>query len=70
MTTVKMMLCKKDYLYLLKKNSKKVILTAHEARRHDAWAENVFGSSEYSFMFNVLISNADHAKEYGYEIAI
>ena len=70
MTTEEMIVFKKDYLNLIKKNSAKVILTAHEARRHDAWAENIFGSSEYLFMFDVLISNVDHAKEYGYEIAI
>ena len=70
MTTENMITFKKDYLNLLKKKSRKIILTPYEARRHDAWAENIFGSSEYSFMFEVLISNVDHAKTYGYEIAI
>ena len=70
MTTEAIMKFKKDYLEKRKKNSKKIILTAHEVRRKDAWSENVFGSSEYTFMFDVLIHNVEHAKEFGYEIAI
>lgn len=69
MTTEEMIVFKKKYLELVKVSSVKVILTPYEAKRKDLWAKNVFGSSEYSFMFSVLIPNEDHAKEYGYEIA-
>ncbi len=70
MTTEEMMKFKKSYLEKRKQNSKKIILTAYEARRKDAWSENVFGSSEYVFMFFILIHNIEDAKENGYEIAI
>ncbi|WP_294959194.1 hypothetical protein [Sulfurovum sp.] len=69
MTTEEMMRFKKNYLEKLSENSRKVILTPYEARRKDAWAENLFGSSEYSFMFSVLVHNVDNAKENGYEVA-
>jgi hypothetical protein len=69
MTTEEMMKFKKNYLDRLSKNSKKIILVPPESRRRDAWSQNVFGSSEYTFMFDVLIPNEEHAKEYGYDIA-
>lgn len=68
MTTEEMMKFKKSYLEKLKTKSRKIILTPYEVRRKDAWAENVFGSAEYDFMFDVLIPNVEHAKEYGYDV--
>ncbi len=68
MTTEQMMEFKNTYLEKLKTKSKKIILTPYEVRRKDAWSENVFGSSEYAFMFDVLIPNVEHAKEHGYDI--
>jgi len=70
MTTEEMMTFKKNYLDKMSQKSQKVILTPYDVRRKDAWALKIFGSSEYSWMFDVLIPNIDHAKEYGYEIAV
>ena len=70
MTTEAMMEFKKNYNERLGKGSVKIILTPYEVKRKDAWSESVFGSAEYTFMFDVLIPNIEHAKEFGYEIAV
>ena len=60
---------KKQYSGLMKEKQVKVKLTPYEARRHDAWANNIFGSSEYAFMWDILIHNEEDALENGYYIA-
>lgn len=70
LSTVEMMTFKKEYLAQMKKGAKKVVLTPYDAKHQDYWAYNLFGSAEFSFMFDVLVSNVDHALEFGYEIAV
>jgi len=68
LTPENMMRFKEKYTEALSTNSRLVRLTPYEARNRDYWAKRVFGNAEYSFMFDVLIPNIDHALEYGYEI--
>ncbi|MFT7880434.1 MAG: hypothetical protein ABXS91_08580 [Sulfurimonas sp.] len=69
LTIEEMMVFKKNYIELMKKSAVKVQLTPYHVKNNDAWAYDVFGSAEYSFMFDVLIHNVDHALEFGYDIA-
>lgn len=70
MTTEEMIAFKSEYMRLLSTSNLKVILTHHEAKRHDFWAEKIFGSSEYAFMYDVIVHNEIDALENGYYIAI
>jgi len=70
LTTEEMMLFKRDYISRMTHKAVKVMLTPYEAQNQDFWADKLFGSAEYSFMFDVLIPNSNYAQEYGYEIAV
>jgi len=59
---------KEKYMNLVKKKPKKVKLTIDDVERKDAWSLNLFGSSEYIFMFDILIPNVEFALNYGYEV--
>lgn len=60
---------KLEYAERMKEKSQKVYLTQFDVERKDFWAQKIFGSPEYSFMFRVLIPNDRYAILNGYEIA-
>jgi len=60
---------KYKYMQKVEEKPKKKILTIDEVQRVDSWAYNIFGSSEYAFMFDILIPNIEFALNHGYEIA-
>ena len=67
--TAQIILFKNEYLEKLKKSSVKVSLNPYHKGRHDAWAKDVLGDAEYSFMYPILIQNEDDAMDNGYFLA-
>jgi hypothetical protein len=68
LTTEEIIRFKDRYIEALKKNSIKVSLSPHHRDRHDVWAYEVLGNSEFVFMYPILIHNEDDAMENGYFI--
>ncbi|MGW8169660.1 MAG: hypothetical protein ACWGHH_06615 [Sulfurovaceae bacterium] len=70
MITEEMMSFKKRYMERMARSSVRVVLTPYDVQRKDYWSERLFGSSEYAWMFDLLIHNVDDALENGYWVAV
>ncbi len=70
MTSDEIIDIKNNYFMRMKtRGSKLVFLNEYEVQRKDFWSQKIFGTPNYTFMFDILIYDIKKAKVEGYYIA-